>query len=53
MLHNVIYMTELRKVRKVGGSLTLTIPLTTGFEFDDWVKFENDGKRVILTKVVI
>lgn len=46
-------MTEIRKVRKVGGSLTLTIPLTTGFTLDDWIKFENDGERVILTKVVV
>ena len=46
-------MTELRKVRKVGGSLTLTIPKDMEFVEDDWVKFEKVDKQAILTKVDI
>lgn len=46
-------MTELRRMRKVGGSLTLTIPKEMGFIDKDWIKFEKDGDRVILKTVVI
>lgn len=44
-------MTELRKIRKVGGSLTLTIPHNTGFVADDYIRFEKVGDTIVLTKV--
>lgn len=44
-------MTELRKVRKVGASLTLTIPKDIGFAEKDWIKFEKVDDRVVLTVV--
>lgn len=46
-------MTELRRVRKVGGSLTVTIPPATPLVEGDWIKVEVDGDRVVLTKVVV
>jgi len=46
-------MAELRRMRKVGGSLTLTIPKEMGFVDKDWIKFEKDGDRVILKKAVV
>ena len=46
-------MTELRKIRKIGGSLSITIPLEMGFSIGDWVKFERDGDKVVLSRVVI
>ena len=44
-------MTELRKIRKVGGSLTLTIPSETGFIADDYIRFDKVGDTVVLTRV--
>lgn len=46
-------MTELRKIRKVGGSLTLTIPSEMEFVADDYIRFEKTDDSVILTKVVL
>lgn len=46
-------MTELRKVRKVGGSLTLTIPKEIGFAEDDWIQFEKLDCVAILKKVIL
>ena len=46
-------MTEIRKVRKVGGSVTLTIPKKMGFVDGDWIKFERVGDSVVLSKVVV
>ena len=46
-------MTEIRKIRKVGGSLTLTIPSEMGFVADDYIRFEKVGDTVSLTKVVL
>lgn len=46
-------MTELRRVRKVGGSLTVTIPPDTVFVEGDWIKFEKGDDHVILRKVVV
>ena len=46
-------MTELRRVRKVGGSLTLTIPPDTIFVEGDWVKFDTVDGGVLLRKVVV
>ena len=45
-------MAELRRVRKVGGSLTLTIPKNMEFVDGDWINFEKNDDRVILRKVV-
>ena len=46
-------MAELRKMRKVGGSLTLTIPKDMGFVDGDWIKIEKNGDLVVLKKVVV
>ena len=46
-------MTEIRKVRKVGGSLTLTIPKKMEFADGDWIKFEKIDDQVILRKVAV
>ena len=46
-------MTEIRKVRKVGGSVTLTIPHSMNLVDGDWIKFERVGDSVVLSKVVV
>lgn len=46
-------MADIRRVRKVGGSLTLTIPKEMEFADKDWIKFEKDGDRVVLERVVV
>lgn len=46
-------MAELRKMRKVGGSLTLTIPKEMEFVDKDWIKFEKADDYVLLRKVVV
>ena len=46
-------MTELRKMRKVGGSLALTIPKEMGFADGEWIKFEKIDDQVVLRKVVV
>ena len=46
-------MTEIRKIRKVGGSLTLTIPKEMGFAEDDWVQFEKLYCTVVIKKVIL
>ena len=35
-------MKSIYKVRKVSGSLTITIPHGMGFDVGDWVKVEGD-----------
>lgn len=45
-------MAELRRVRKVGGSLTVTIPKDIGLAARDWVQIERVGDSVLLRKVV-
>lgn len=44
-------MTELRKVRNVGGSVTLTIPKKMELSSGDWIKFEKRGDEIVLTRV--
>ena len=51
MSYNIVCMTELRKVRSVGGSVTLTIPKSMGLVEEEWIKFEKRGNEVVLTKV--
>jgi len=40
-------------MRKVGGSLTLTIPKDMGFVEGDWIRLEKIGDSVILKKMVV
>jgi len=49
--YNITHMTELRKVREVGSSVTLTIPKSMGFVPEDWIKFEKRGNEIVMTKV--
>ena len=49
--NNVVYMTELRKVRNVGGSLALTIPKSMGFKQGEWIKFEKRGDEVVMVRI--
>ena len=51
MSYNIVYMTELRKVRNVGGSVTLTMPKSMGLVTDDWVKVEKRGNEIVITRV--
>lgn len=45
-------MVELRRMRKVGGSLTLTIPKDMQFVEGDWIQFKRNDECVILRKVM-
>ena len=44
-------MAELRKVRNVGGSVTLTIPKKMGLLSGEWIKFEKRDDEIVLTRV--
>ena len=46
-------MAEIRKIRKVGGSLTVTIPKEMGFMDKEYITFDRIGDSVILKRVVV
>lgn len=45
-------MAEIRRVRRVGGSLTVTIPKEMGFVDKEYVTFDRIGDSVILKRIV-
>lgn len=46
-------MAEIRRIRRVGGSLTITIPKEMGFVDKEYITFDRIGASVILKKVVV
>lgn len=45
-------MAEIRRVRRVGGSLTVTVPKEMGFVDKEYITFERIGDSVLLKRVV-
>ena len=44
-------MTMPKQIRKSGGSMILTIPTSMGLSVGDWMDFQKDNNKIVLTKV--